>query len=106
MEDEDDFNGDVDSELAKAMAAYIPNWRKPISPDEWDRLVAQRRRAAVSTTDTLRGSRDSKMPLFFLQRCAKQRYKAVQQYRRTSARATIEKWRMYQNLIKVLDQME
>ena len=90
------------AELDEAMKSWIPYWRKPLSPDEWDKLVSQRYSFAATAIESHKSGVASNAPLFLRQMLAKSRHQMVWKYCRTKRRAEAEKVRACQNLLAAL----
>lgn len=90
---------DVQAEIDEALAGWIPYWRKPISPGEWDKLVSQRRSFAISALESYMSPVIPEAPLFLRQLLAKSRYRTIRKYERVRRRAEAEKDRMLSRLM-------
>lgn len=96
------FTPEEQAELDEAMKTWIPFWRKPTNPQEWDKLVSQRYSFAISAKESHDGAVASDAPMFLRQLLAKSRYVAARKYWRTKRRASNEKQRLCENLLHAM----
>lgn len=89
----------TDAEVEEALKNWQPFWKRPVCPEEWDKLVSQRAYWAVSARDTYCSAVAGRMPFWFIQRTARNRYVQFRKYQRTARRAAIEKDRLFSNLL-------
>lgn len=74
----------TDAEVQQALKDWHPWWKRPITPGDWDKIVAQRAQFAASSIETHRKSVESNMPFWFIQKTARNKYVLIRKYQRTS----------------------
>lgn len=79
------------AEIDEAMKDWVPHWGKPMSPNEWDKLVKQRANLARMAMESHTMAVNCDTPLFLLSMIAKTRYRLCRAYWRTKRRAEFEK---------------
>lgn len=90
-------------EIEKGVKNIVPSNRKPRSPEEWDRLAAQRQMFASRVNQTYKECKESDAPLFLRQLVARNRHQMTRKWKRTLRRATTEKHLLCRNLLHVLE---
>lgn len=70
---------------------WFPCNRKPISPSDWEKLERQALVFASSSINTFKDAVESQMPTWFIQQCAKTKYRLIRRYHRVKRRAAEEK---------------
>lgn len=81
---------------------WYPWWKKPVTPGDWDKLVEQRAIFASSAIQTHKLAIETKMPFWFIQQVARNKYTLLRKYERTKKRAELEKNKMYTNLLHAI----
>ena len=97
-----EFTPEEQAFIDNAKKNMIPWWRKPQSPQEWDRLVAQKASFAISASVTHAEAKQSNAPHFLTQLTARSKYRAYRRFARTRNRAAFEKQLMCEKLMNAL----
>lgn len=95
-----------EAQIRAAIDAWIPWWRRPESQAEWDKLVEQKATFAASAIDIHKRAVESRMPQWFIERVARQKYQAIRKYKRTKRRAEIVRrwptWSREERLLAII----
>lgn len=97
-----EFTPEEQRDFDEAMKLWIPYWRKPGTPNEWEKLLLQRWSFAESARETHEQATASNAPLFLRQMTAKSKYVLARRFQRTRRRVAEEKQRAAVNLLHAL----
>lgn len=86
------------AEIDEALKEWVPYWRKPVSIDEWEKLLAQKKSMAAFAIESHIVAREIGANLRLRQVIARRRYRALNRYMRTLRRMNQEKIRLYHDL--------